>query len=127
MRAARPSSHSSDRFRALSVQKICAFAVVCLEHTDAQVRDYGRRLVVFVYEREPHDVVRHALPRPSKATLKNPAMRGVFNELDRIDGGGYSGGLSLSLLYPLDQSGANRRLRGLSSAAVCRYCRLFGL
>lgn len=56
----------------------------CLNHTDAKVRDYGRKLVVFLYERESHQEVRSALPKGS-AAKKIPALRNLLDDLDKID------------------------------------------
>ncbi|KAI6219244.1 UVR domain-containing protein [Aphelenchoides besseyi] len=73
------------RLPALTVKKICQFALECLNHTDAKVRDYGQKLVLSIYERGDRDEVRMSLPRRTGA-VKNGALRNLLNDLDAIDG-----------------------------------------
>lgn len=71
-------------FRALTVKNVCQFALECLTHTDKGVRDYGRKIVVFLYEREDHQQVRSALPKGNSAK-KIPAVRNLLDDLDKMD------------------------------------------
>ncbi|KAI6179241.1 hypothetical protein M3Y98_00589100 [Aphelenchoides besseyi] len=72
------------RLPSLTVKKICQFALECLNHTDAKVRDYGQKLVLSIYERGDRDEVRMSLPRRTGA-VKNGALRNLLNDLDAID------------------------------------------
>lgn len=64
-----------------------AFTVSCLKHTAGEVRDVGRRLIVWLYQRGDKRRVRSALPPDtSKIRQKNQLYKMIFEEFDRIDG-----------------------------------------
>lgn len=48
------------------------------------MRDYGRKMVVYLYEREDRQQVRSALPKAS-AAKKIPALRNLLDDLDGMD------------------------------------------
>ncbi|KAI6184524.1 hypothetical protein M3Y97_00605700 [Aphelenchoides bicaudatus] len=74
------------RLSSLSTKNACQFALECLNHTDATVRDYGRKIVVFLYEREDRQQVRANLPKGNSAK-KVPAIRNLLDDLDKMDSG----------------------------------------
>lgn len=72
-------------FRSLSTKNVCQFALECLNHTDAKVRDYGRKIILFMYEREDRQLIRGLLPK-GNAAKRIPAVRNLLDDLDKIDG-----------------------------------------
>ncbi|KAI1729671.1 centrosomal protein [Ditylenchus destructor] len=69
---------------AVSTRKVCTFAVDCLQHSDPEVKNIGKELVLFLYERGERATIRQLLPRGS-ALLHSHTLRSLYSHLDQID------------------------------------------
>uniref|UniRef100_A0A914XAP4 UVR domain-containing protein n=1 Tax=Plectus sambesii TaxID=2011161 RepID=A0A914XAP4_9BILA len=73
----------------LDEKNVCEFAVSCLMHTDVEVRNTGKKLIIYMYKKGDKGVVRsHLPPYSSNVVHKNPLFRTLYDELDKIDGSG---------------------------------------
>lgn len=81
------SACNNNIFSGVTLEKALAFTVSCLKNTTGEVRDVGRRLIVWLYQRGDKQRVRSALPPDTqKIRQKNQLYKMIFEEFDRIDG-----------------------------------------
>uniref|UniRef100_A0A914CAZ9 TOG domain-containing protein n=1 Tax=Acrobeloides nanus TaxID=290746 RepID=A0A914CAZ9_9BILA len=69
----------------ISEKQICKFGNNCMNHTDSEVRNIGKNLILYVYMKGDRTAIRKTLPRGESSS--NHLIRSLYAELDRIDGG----------------------------------------
>uniref|UniRef100_A0A914CWA8 Uncharacterized protein n=1 Tax=Acrobeloides nanus TaxID=290746 RepID=A0A914CWA8_9BILA len=67
----------------ISEKQICKFGNNCMNHTDSEVRNIGKNLILYVYMKGDRTAIRKTLPKGESST--NHLVRNLYAELDRID------------------------------------------
>uniref|UniRef100_A0A915DLW6 Uncharacterized protein n=1 Tax=Ditylenchus dipsaci TaxID=166011 RepID=A0A915DLW6_9BILA len=69
----------------MTTKKVCAFALECFNHPDSEVRNIGKNIAVYVYERGNRDAIRKTLEHNLEDFHSHALARSLFAELSQID------------------------------------------
>ncbi|KAK0394392.1 hypothetical protein QR680_000712 [Steinernema hermaphroditum] len=69
----------------LTEATICKFANNCMRHSDPEIRNMGKSLVITIYRNGNREEIRSHLPSPKSSLARSHLMRALFAELDSMD------------------------------------------